>query len=80
MSETTMPHLCGATLLCPECLEQVRNLPPTDSTRRYDIPDFSHLDGSTLCPDFGNDLGSHRGGCKAAEPVAFLPSTVLTRT
>ncbi|GAB3750152.1 hypothetical protein [Nocardiopsis nanhaiensis] len=79
MSETARPHLCGATLLCPECLEQVRNLPPTDSARRYDTPDFSHLDGSTLCPVSGNDPGSHRGGRRPADPVAFLPSTVLTR-
>lgn len=73
MSETT--HLCGAILICPECGEEVRNIPPADMAPGYASPDFSHQDTSTLCPDYNNG-----GGRRPASPVAFLPTTVLTRT
>ncbi|MDE3721451.1 hypothetical protein PWG71_08620 [Nocardiopsis sp. N85] len=80
MPEETRPHLCGATLVCPECGEEVRKLPPTDMAPGYARPDYSHHDGSTLCPVLGYQTGGYLGGRKPAEPVAFLQVTVLTRT
>lgn len=74
MNATT--HLCGAKLICPECQEPVRNLPPTDTSPRFDRPDFSHHDGSSLCPMFGD--GSP-GEFRPARPVAFLPARALHR-
>ena len=73
-------RLCGAELICPECQEPVRDLPPTDiQPGRFDRPEVSHHDESTLCPVFGNDPGSNRGGERPARPVAFLPARVLQR-
>lgn len=80
MPEETRVHLCGADLICPECGEGVRNLPPTDMPPGQARPDFSHHDGSTLCPVFSPGSATHLSGDKPAEPVAFLPITVLPRT
>ncbi|GAA1115357.1 hypothetical protein NE857_26090 [Nocardiopsis exhalans] len=80
MTEKTRVHLCGATLICPECAEGVRNLPPTDMAPGYARPDFSHHDGSTLCPVFSHGFASHLSGRMPAAPVAFLPVTAVPRT
>lgn len=77
MPEETRVHLCGATLICPDCQEPVRNLPPTDlPPGRFDRTDYSHHDGSSLCPMFGD--GSPRE-LQPARPVAFLPARALHR-
>ena len=80
MSEKNRPTQCGVTLICPECQEEARNLPPTDMPLGFARPDYSHRDGSTLCPVSGDRPGDHLSWRKPAEPVTFLPVTVLTRT
>ncbi|CAL9330925.1 hypothetical protein SUDANB121_00080 [Nocardiopsis dassonvillei] len=80
MSEKNRPTQCGVTLICPECQEEVRNLPPTDMPPGFARPEHSHHDGSTLCPVFGYQPRDHLSSRKPAEAVAFLQVTVPTRT
>jgi hypothetical protein len=54
----------GTGLVCPECEEPARRVPPTGYLPAWGTrPDASHTDGSPLCPV----IGAH--GYQSADPV-----------
>lgn len=60
----------GTGLVCPECDEPARRVPPTGYLPPWGIrPDASHTDGSPLCPV----IGLH--GYQSADPVPAGTST-----
>lgn len=69
-------------LVCPGCTGPVVDAPPSGwSARAGRCPEFSHLDGSVLCPDgFGRvpepvEAASLRYGLTAAGATAALDET-----
>ncbi|WP_433615324.1 hypothetical protein ACQP2P_11240 [Dactylosporangium sp. CA-139114] len=71
------PHTEPPGLVCPECGEPARAVPPTEwpldgSAAR---PGHSHHDGTPLCP-----VPAHPGGSQPAEPVAASRSTAPDTT
>jgi hypothetical protein len=61
------------THICPECEEPAVKQPPTDLVPFPALgitqPEWSHLDGSSLCPVMGPN------GCQPAEPRPCDPVT-----
>lgn len=46
------PEVDPDALVCPGCAEPVRDVPPPEWPVRAGVaPDWSHRDGSVLCPD-----------------------------
>ncbi len=60
---TTDPEV---SFVCPECGEPARHLPPVRWVVPGPPPEWSHLDGESLCPI----VGQHR-----YEPADGVPST-----
>ncbi|MEV2279475.1 hypothetical protein AB0I72_28245 [Nocardiopsis sp. NPDC049922] len=78
MTNRPTPGVFGSDMICPECLEGVRDLPPTDWGPSWTRPDYSHQDGTELCPDWSNYSGSNKGGLKPRRPVVLVPLKEFT--
>ncbi|MCY9785172.1 hypothetical protein KIK06_14905 [Nocardiopsis sp. EMB25] len=78
MTKRTTPRVFGSLMTCPECLERVRNLPPTDWAPSWNRPDYSHRDGSTLCATYGDLPGQTKSGAQTVRPVVFVPLKEFT--
>ncbi|OLT24914.1 hypothetical protein BJF83_23595 [Nocardiopsis sp. CNR-923] len=68
----------GSDKICPECLEGVRDLAPTDWAPSWNRPDYSHRDGSTLCITYGDLPGQTKSGAQPVRPVVFVPLQEFT--
>lgn len=78
MRDRTKHGQCASAMICPGCTEEVRNIPPTDWSPGYQTPDYSHRDGSALCPTFGSVSEQRTGGIQTSQPVVFVPLTATT--
>ncbi|MFD6949830.1 hypothetical protein A6A08_21185 [Nocardiopsis sp. TSRI0078] len=78
MADRNKPGQCAPVIICPECTEEVRNIPPTDWSPSYQRPDYSHQDGSALCLTYGDIPGQSTGGIQTLRPVVFVPLGALT--
>lgn len=77
MRDRTKTRQCAPVVICPNCTEEVRNIPPTSRGPAWNRPEYSHQDGTELCPDYGNSPNGEMG-CRPLEPVVFVPLEALT--
>ncbi|WP_159944930.1 hypothetical protein [Nocardiopsis sp. FR6] len=78
MCEDTELGPRATVLICPDCTEEVRSIAPTSWAPSWQRPDYSHQDGTELCPDYSNDPGRNTGRRRPSRPVAFVPLAALT--
>lgn len=76
MSDRTKTRQCSPVMICPDCTEEVRNTAPIGWRLSWNRPDYSHQDGTELCPDYStspNDPEVRR----PLQPVVFVPLAAL---
>ncbi|PDP86479.1 hypothetical protein CQJ94_16615 [Glycomyces fuscus] len=77
MPDRTKTRQCAPVMICPDCTEEARNIAPTAWALAWNRPDYSHRDGTELCPDYGTSPDSEKGR-RPLQPVVFVPLEALT--
>ncbi|MFV2198843.1 hypothetical protein [Nocardiopsis sp. LOL_012] len=72
------PHEFGEDLMCPDCGEEARHIPPLNQPPGWARPCHSHRDGSALCPGWREEPGTGRSEFGPLRPTVFVPLAQVT--